>query len=100
MPDPWSAQMEALGAFIRSQRKRARLSQRSAEQRQQGRQQGERRGHRRDHDQDGTRAEAAERAVGHDQHAEQGQHHAHAAEQHRAAGRGPGGPDRADPGRR
>ncbi len=26
MPDPWSAQMEALGAFIRSQRQLARLS--------------------------------------------------------------------------
>ena len=26
MPDPWNAQMEALGAFIRSQRKLARLS--------------------------------------------------------------------------
>lgn len=26
MPDPWSAEMEALGAFIRSQRKLARLS--------------------------------------------------------------------------
>ena len=26
MPDPWSAQMEALGAFIRSQRKLAQLS--------------------------------------------------------------------------
>jgi len=26
MPDPWNAQIEALGAFIRSQRKLARLS--------------------------------------------------------------------------
>jgi transcriptional regulator with XRE-family HTH domain len=26
MPDPWSAQMEALGAFIRTQRQMARLS--------------------------------------------------------------------------
>jgi transcriptional regulator with XRE-family HTH domain len=26
MPDPWNAQLEALGAFIRSQRKLARLS--------------------------------------------------------------------------
>src|SRR5260221_2691123 len=26
VPDPWSAQMEALGAFIRSQRQLARLS--------------------------------------------------------------------------
>jgi len=26
VPDPWNAQMEALGAFIRSQRKLARLS--------------------------------------------------------------------------
>jgi transcriptional regulator with XRE-family HTH domain len=31
VPDPWSAQLEALGAFIRSQRKLARLSLRLAE---------------------------------------------------------------------